>query len=109
MAIRKLDSGDFEIELQVREHGLHHVKLLADLVLPLHPPDRRVASVLLRTIGFTEISPPAAVAKFPVDLKQPGYPRQHAARISTAIAMSIAAASRTLVKLAGVFRTFKFG
>jgi hypothetical protein len=72
LAMRQLDPGDFGIELQVRDHGLHQVKLLADLAVPLSPPDRRVVSVLLHTIGFTEISPPAAVAKFPRDLKQLG-------------------------------------
>jgi hypothetical protein len=72
LAVRKLDPGDFEIELQVRDPGLHHVTLLADLAVPLPPPDRRVVSVLLHTIRFTEIPPPAAVTKFPGDLKQPG-------------------------------------
>jgi hypothetical protein len=65
LAIRQLDPGDFEIELQVVDHGLHHVKLLADLTVSLPPPDRRVVSVLLHTIGFTEIPLPTAVTKFP--------------------------------------------
>jgi hypothetical protein len=54
VAERKLDPGDFEIEVPVETAGSHWVTLVADSTTPLPRSDQRVVSIRIEEIAFTE-------------------------------------------------------